>query len=569
MATLFSEPPAEASAFAGASWDDIAPLYAELVGRSLDDDSIEAWLAEWSRLEAMVTEAASVAMIAYTSDTGNDQKQADHLRFSSEILPHVEEQSVVLAQRLIDSGYSTDGLATTIQRFRTQIDIFREENVALFSRLEGLNSQYQEVTGGLTVTWDGEELPLPKLQPFLKSPDRDIRERAFRAVSDAYLDVRKPLAALFTRMFTLRQEVARNAGFPDFEAFSFQAKYRFDYTAADCARFHDAVEATVIPAVARLHERRRGMLGLDTLRPWDLAVDPRSHPPVRPFDSAEELAVKAARVFEAIAPDFGRDFQVMIDEELLDLDSRKGKAPGGYCDTLHARGRPFIFMNSAGVMDDVRTLLHEAGHSFHAFASHRLPLVWQRYPGAEIAELASMSMELLAAPELAAPDGFLSEEEFRFAWVEHLEEMLVTIAHIASVDAFQSWIYTSGSGGDAAAREKAWLKIRSRFDPGVDWSGLEAERTARWYRQIHIFLYPFYYIEYGLAQLGALQVWQNSKRDRESAIDQYRQALALGATTSLREMYHTAGAEVVFEAGRMGELVARVEEEIEAYRNDH
>ena len=257
----------------------------------------------------------------------------------------------------------------------------------------------------------------------------------------------------------------------------------------------------------------------------------------------------------------------MIDEGLRDLDSRKGKAPGGYCDTLHDRGRPFVFMNAAGVMDDVRTLLHEAGHSFHSFASHQMPLVWQRYPGAEIAELASMSMELLAAPQLAMADGFLTEAEFRRAWVEHLEDILMTIAHVASVDAFQSWIYTSGKGGEGASRDDAWLSIRSRFEPEVDWSGLELERTARWHRQIHIFLYPFYYIEYGIAQLGALQVWQNSQRDWRDAVHHYRKALALGATTSLPEMYRTAGAEVVFDAGRMEELVGRVEEEIAKYRD--
>ena len=565
--TVFAESPASAAAFAQASWADIEPLYAELASRPIDAESIEAWLAEWSRLEAMITEAASLAMIAYTCDTGDDQKQADHLRFSTKIIPKVEEQTVVLAKRLLESGYAGDGLATTIQRFRIQIDIFREENVPLFSILEGLNSQYQEVTGGLSVAWNGEDLPLPKLQPFLKSPDREVRERAFRATSDAYLGVKQPLTTLFDRMYRLRQDIAGNAGFPDYQAFSFQAKHRFDYTAEDCARFHDAVEATVVPAVGRLLATRRRMLEVAQLRPWDLAVDPRSRPPVRPFETADELAAKAARIFEAIAPDFGREFQVMIDEQLLDLDSRRGKAPGGYCDTLHDRGRPFIFMNAAGVMDDVRTLLHEAGHSFHAFASHKLPLVWQRYPGAEIAELASMSMELLAAPKLAMAGGFLTEAEFRHAWVEHLEDILLTLAHVASVDAFQSWIYTSGNGGDAAARDEAWLSIRSRFDPVVDWSGLEQERIARWYRQIHIFLYPFYYIEYGIAQLGALQVWQNSHRDWDEAVHRYRQALALGATVSLPEMYRTAGAEVVFDAGRMGELVALVEDEIASHRD--
>ena len=559
--------PTDASGFTDATWDDIAPFYEELANRPLDESSMEAWLTDWSHLEGLVTEAASLAMIAYTCHTTDGEKQATHLKFSTTILPQVEEQSVRLASRLVDSGYTRPDLETTIKRFRSQIEIFREANVPLFSRLEALGSQYQEITGGMTVSWDGAELPLPQLQPFMKSTDRPMRERAFRAVCDRYLAERQPLTSLFDRMYALRQEVARNAGFADYQGFAFRAKNRFDYGPEDCARFHDAVEATVVPAVGRILERRQAMLAVDTLRPWDLGVDPRQRPPVRPFASAEELAAKAGRVFAEVDPDLGRQFRVMIDEQLLDLDSRTGKAPGGYCDTLHNRGRPFIFMNAAGVMDDLRTLLHEAGHSFHAFASHALPLVWQRYPGAEIAELASMSMELLAAPRLALAEGFLTEAERRDAWVEHLEDLLSTLVHVASVDAFQSWIYTSGEGGDETARNRAWLEIRTRFEPVVDWTGLEQERITRWHRQIHIFLYPFYYIEYGIAQLGALQVWRNSRRDGAHALEQYRRALTLGSTTSLPEMYRTAGANLVFDADEMGSLVRMVEDELDSVRN--
>ena len=239
----------------------------------------------------------------------------------------------------------------------------------------------------------------------------------------------------------------------------------------------------------------------------------------------------------------------MIDERLLDLDSRKGKAPGGYCETLHFRGRPFIFMNAVGLVDDVMTLLHEAGHAFHAFASHRQPLIWQRHPGSEAAELASMSMELLASPHLAQPTGYFTPEDHRRAWLEHLEDVLLSLVHIASVDAFQTWIYTSPDGADAAARDEAWLRIRSRFERGVDWSGLERERVARWYRQLHIFMYPFYYIEYGIAQIGALQIWRNSLADPAGAVARYREALALGAVRALPDMYRAAGARLSFDAG--------------------
>ena len=410
------------------------------------------------------------------------------------------------------------------------------------------------------------ERPLPQLQPFLKSADRAVRERAFRAATQPYIEERGALAGLFDRMLDLRQRAARNAGFANYRDYIFPAKYRFDYTPADCERFHEAVERTAAPAVARVLEHRRQRLGLDVLRPWDLAVDPNRATPLRPFQTVDEFVGTARKVFDRVDPALGAQFQTMIDERLLDLDSRKGKAPGGYCETLHSRGRPFIFMNAVGLVDDVMTLLHEAGHAFHAFASHRQPFIWQRHPGSEAAELASMSMELLASPHLVQPTGYFTPEDYRDAWLEHLEDVLLSLVHIASVDAFQTWIYTSPDGADASARDDEWLRIRSRFERGVDWSGLERERVARWYRQLHIFMYPFYYIEYGIAQIGALQIWRNSLKDPVQAVARYREALALGAVRSLPEMYRAAGAKLTFDAALIGELVELVEDQIEKVR---
>jgi oligoendopeptidase F len=555
--------PTSPVAFAKATWEDVVPYFDELVERPLDTPTVGEWLRAWSRLEELVTEAASQAMIAYTIDTSDAEKEKDHLRFSTEILPKMEERSVELARRLVALGHSTPELATTLARFRTSIEIFREANIPLFSELEELGARYQRITGSMTVEWDGVERPLPQLQPFLKSPDRAVRERAFRAATQPYLAEHDTLAELFDRMFELRQRAARNAGFANYRDYAFAAKFRFDYTPADCERFQEAVERTVAPVVARVLERRRRRLGLDVLRPWDLAVDPHRATPLRPFETVAELVGTARRVFDQVDPALGGQFQTMIDERLLDLDSRKGKAPGGYCETLHFRGRPFIFMNAVGLVDDVMTLLHEAGHAFHAFASHRQPLIWQRHPGSEAAELASMSMELLAAPHLARPTGYFTPEDHRRAWLEHLEDVLLSLVHIASVDAFQTWIYTTPDGMDASARDEAWLRIRSRFERGVDWSGLEAERIARWYRQLHIFMYPFYYIEYGIAQIGALQIWRNSLQDPGGAVAHYREALALGAVRSLPELYRTAGAKLSFDGGLIGELVHMVEQQID------
>ncbi|MDF3052669.1 MAG: oligoendopeptidase family [Geminicoccaceae bacterium] len=554
--------PDSPSAFAKAKWADVAPYFDELAAQPLDSGNVEAWLRAWSTLEELVTEAAARAMIAYTINTGDAEKEADHLRFSTEVLPRLEERSVELARRLLESGYSTPTLETTLARFRTQIEIFRDENVPIFAELEEYSARYQRITGAITVEWDGVERPLPQLQPFLKSSDRNVRERAFRASSQPYIERRSELSRLFDQMYQLRQRAAQNAGFANFRDYIFPAKFRFDYTPADCERFHDAVERTVAPAVERILESRRQRLGLDVLRPWDLAVDPYRPKALRPFATAAELVSTARRVFDRVDPVLGSEFQTMIDEGLLDLESRKGKAPGGYCETLHFRGRPFIFMNAVGLVDDVNTLLHEAGHAFHAFAAHQQPLIWQRHPGSEAAELASMSMELLAAPHLTQPVGYFTPEDALSARLEHLEDVLLSLVHIASVDAFQTWIYTSGAGGDAAARDAEWLRLRARFERGVDWSGLEAERVARWYRQLHIFLYPFYYIEYGIAQVGALQVWRNSLDNSGAAVARYRDALALGAVHGLPEIYRTAGARLTFDPGAIGELVQLVEREI-------
>jgi len=374
-----------------------------------------------------------------------------------------------------------------------------------------------------------------------------------------------PTVTLPGEIFASRHSASHlsNAGFADFQAYAFRAKCRFDYTPADCLLFQDAVEEFVTPAVERLHQRRRQKMSLDRVRPWDLGADPYGRPGLTPFREVGQLVEGASRIFDRLSPELGREFGTMVNEALLDLGTRKGKAPGGYCETLHARGRPFIFMNAVGVADDVSTLLHEAGHAFHAYSAHAQPLVWQRQPGLEACELASMSMELLAAPHLGVDrGGFYSPTDLARARIEHLEDILVTLQHVASVDAFQSWIYTSGEGGDGAERDRAWLRIRSRFERGVDWSGLEAERVGRWYRQLHIFLYPFYYVEYGIAQLGALQVWRNSLSDPVEAVRRYRAALALGATRPLPEIFAAAGARLSFRSEVMGPLVELVESEV-------
>jgi oligoendopeptidase F len=466
---------------------------------------------------------------------------------------------------LVELDYVRPGIETMLQRFRNQMELFDEANVPLFAELSELGTQWNKINGAMTVQWDGEEKTPAQLLPFLHSLDRDERKRAFMLRAQPYIQQHDVLAAIFDRMYDLRQKVAKNSGFANYRDFAHREKNRFDYTPEDCMRFHVAVEEAVLPAIERINDRRRRRMGLDAMRPWDMTADPLGRPPLKPFDDIGGFIERGGPVFAHVDPDFRGYYQTMDDNDLLDLDNRKGKAPGGYCQTLAFRKLPLIFMNAVGVDGDLRTLLHESGHAFHAIEASRLPLLFQRHPGSEMAEVASMSMELLASPYIGTESGgYYSEDDARRSRADLLEGIILFFPHCASVDAFQHWIYLDEAGRDVDARDRKWLDLRRRFEGNsVDWTGLDSERIARWYQQPHFFASPFYYIEYGIAQLGALQVWRNSLRDPQAAISQYRQALALGATRPLPELFKAAGARLIFDSDGMRELVTLVEEELE------
>jgi oligoendopeptidase F len=561
--------PESAEAFQDATWQDVAPYYEELAARPLDRTNVEAWLTDWSQFESLLREAASLANFAYVRDTTDGDREAAHLRFSSEIEPQADEQRARLQRRLVELGYVRPGLETTVRRFRNQMEVFSEANVPLFTQLAKLSTGWAKVIGAMTVDWDGQEKTPQQMFPYLESNDRSVRERAFRSMFKPYIDQRETLADFFDRMYDIRQQVAKNAGFDNFRDYAHREKNRFDYTPDDCFRFHEGVEVAVKPAIKRLQERRRRHLGLDRLRPWDMWVDPKGRAPLKPYESIGEFIARAGDVFANVDPDFRDYFERMAKADLLDLDNRKGKAPGGFCDSLPARKLPLIFMNAVDVDDDVQTLLHESGHCFHVFEAANLPLLFQRHPGAEMAEVASMSMELLAAPYIdRGHGGYYSETDGPRSRRSVLEGAVLFFTHCASVDAFQQWMYTTPEGRDAGARDQKWLELRRRFEgDAVDWSGLDAERIARWYFQPHFFDYPFYYIEYGIAQLGALQVWRNSLADRGEAVRKYREALALGATKPLPELYRAAGARLIFDSEGMRELIDLAEEELATLDN--
>jgi oligoendopeptidase F len=556
--------PESPDAFKDAVWDDVLPYYEELAARPVDRGNVEPWLADWSRFESLLSEASALASFAYTCDTADPEREAAQLRFGTQISPKAQEQRVRLQERLVELDYVRPGLETMLERFRNQMQIFNAANVPLSADLSGLITEWSKLIGSMTVEWDGTEKTPSQLLPFLESSDRSVRERAFKLRAKPYIERRDDIAEIFDRMYGLRQQTARNAGFDNFRDYAHQEKNRFAYTPDDCVRFHEAVVEAVLPAAERIHERRRRDMKLDHLRPWDLGVDPHGRPALKPFEDMETFIDRAASVFGQVDPDFRGYYQTMVDEKLLDLDNRKGKAPGAYSQTLSFRKQPLIFMNAVGVDDDVRTLLHESGHAFHSFEASRLPLLFQRHPGSEMSEVASMSMELLASPFMDRESGgYYSPDEERRSRTELLEGIVLFFPHCASVDAFQQWIYVDEAGRDADARDAKWLELRRRFEGNaVDWSGLDKERIARWYQQPHFFSSPFYYIEYGIAQLGALQVWRNSLHDPKEAVRKYREALSLGATRPLPELFKAAGARLIFDSDGMRELITLVEEEL-------
>ncbi len=386
----------------------------------------------------------------------------------------------------------------------------------------------------------------------------------------APLEDRPAINDLWARFMDLRGKLAANAqlltsgGLPDYRAYRWQQLLRLSYTPQDCYRFQEAIEAAAVPAAGRIYERRRRRLGLDRLRPWDLGIDPLGRPPLRPFHSVDEMVAKVASIFQKVDPQLGEYFEIMRGEGLLDLDNRKGKAPGGYCIDFPAVRHPFIFMNAVGIHDDVQTILHEAGHAFHVFETARLPYHHQLQVGLEMMEVASMSMELLAAPYLfSGQGGFYTKKAAARARIEHLSQTILFWPYMAVVDAFQHWAYQNHDrASDPANCDAKWAELWARFMPGVDWNGLEQEMATGWQRKLHIHQIPFYYIEYGLAALGALQVWRSALRDQAAAVSAYRHALSLGGTRPLPELYKAAGAKFSFDTDTLSEAIELAEEKI-------
>ncbi len=546
-------------------WAQIAPLFEQLEHRAAQCKTtadLERWLLDWSELNAALDEESSRRYIAMTCHTDSPDAEKAYLHFVERIEPQLKPRQFALEKIYVAhplrNQLSPERFKVFDRDMKNHVELFRPENIPLETEDAKISQQYQKLSGSLTVNFRGEEKTLVQMGRYLEEPDRALRQEAWELVAKRRLQEAEKFDGIFDQMLKLRTQIAKNAGFKNYRDFAFPRNSRFDYTPQDCEKFHDAVERHLMPVVRELHAQRRTQLKLDQLRPWDLAVDPLNRPPLKPFARVDEMVSRTQNIFDRLDDELAGGFRQMQELHLLDLDNRKGKAPGGYQDTLNEARLPFIFMNAVGVQRDVETILHEAGHAFHALAARAEDLRAYRHAPIEFCEVASMSMELLGNEFI---EEFYSAPDAKRARRVHLEGVVGVFPWIATVDAFQHWIYTHPNH-TRAERSAAWLKLMDRFGGDVDWSGHEAGRANLWHRQLHIFLHPFYYIEYGIAQIGALQVWANSKRDKAKALNDYKKSLAIGGSRPLPELFSAAGCRFEFSSRTIEPLTQLLREEL-------
>lgn len=549
--------------------DQIEPLYRALLDRAIETpDAAERWLADASELTAVLDEYGSRRYIDKSCHTDDESIQKAYLHFVENVEPRIKPLHFALQRKYMQSpgrtGLTARKLQLLARHWEADIAVFRDENVPLQTQATKLVNQYDTICGDMTVFLQGRERTLQQASALLEEPDRAARQWAWEAITTRRYADRNRIDEIFDQIVPLRDRIAKNAGLSDYRAYAWKMYKRFDYTPDDCLRFGDAIQAAVVPILRERNQRRATALGLDKLRPWDSEVDPHNRPPLRPFavDDTTTLVDKTRAVFERMSPALAADFESLRTHNNLDLGSRKGKQPGGYQCSLEESRQPFIFMNAAGLHSDVVTMLHEGGHAFHCLAAREEPLVFLRSSPIEFAEVASMSMELLGCEHM---DVFYDEADVARARTQQLERVIRVLPWIATIDGFQHWIYTHPQH-TRDERTAAWLALLDRFSDTqtVDWSGYELARATMWHRQLHLFTHPFYYVEYGIAQLGAVQLWAKSKEDPKRALASYRAALALGGTRPLPELFSAAGITFDFSEKTLRPLMQMVREELAA-----
>ena len=530
--------------FTVTDWTAIEPYFVELRDRAIHSGAeLERWLLDRSELEAVLSEDLAWRYIRMTCDTQDAQRGEAFQYFVSEIEPKVAPYDHALNEKLVGSSYAPEldqeKYRIFLRSVRRALEIYREQNIPLKTEISTKQQEYAATAGAMTVTLDGEEMTLQRAADRLKATDRAKREEAWLTIQDRRLQDSAKLDALFTELIGLRHQMAQNADFSNFRDYMFAALGRFDYTPEDCFAFHRAIRETVVPLIDELDLERRQDLALPELRPWDLDVDPSGKAPMRPFETGQELLDKTITVFQRLDPFLGDCLTTMRDMGHLDLESRKGKAPGGYNYPLDETGVPFIFMNATSSLRDVITMLHEGGHAVHSFLTRRLPMGADKHPPSEVAELASMSMELISMDHW---DVFFADpDELRRAKKTHLESVLETFPWVATIDKFQHWVYENPAH-TSEQRQQQWTSIFDEFNQRtVSWQGLEGYKPWLWQKQLHLYEVPFYYIEYAMAQLGAIAVWRNFRQNPQAGLEAYKRALSLGYTATIGEIYQAAG----------------------------
>lgn len=522
------------------NWTTLEPLFKQLeeqIKTASSAEKLELFILNWEELSAAVSEEGSKRYIAMTCQTEDKDAEKAYLDFVEKIEPEEKKCNFLLAKKLIQhpnlKELKNQRYEVFIRDTALQVELFRSENVSLETKTAKLGQQYQKTIGGLTVQFEGKEQTLIQMSRHLEEPERKHRQKAWELVANRRLEEAEKIDFYINDLAEIRNQMSENAGFPNYRDFAHQRLGRFDYSPDDCISFQEAIEEEMVPLLRELQDERLQALGINELKPWDTATDPKGRPPLKPFEKVSDLVARSQAIFNQVDGNLADWFQTMQDLGLLDLANRKGKAPGGYQCSLDESRLPFIFMNSVGVQRDVETLLHEAGHAFHAMASQNEPLHSYRHAPIEFCEVASMAMELLGSEFL---EEFYNEEEARRARIAHLEGIVFVFPWIATVDAFQHWLYLNPNHS-IEERDKAWSNLIDRFGGNVDWTNYESAKAKLWHKQLHIFLHPFYYIEYGIAQLGALQVWANSKNNSSKALADYKAALALGGSRPLPKLF--------------------------------
>lgn len=549
------------------TWIDFGEYYQDLLNEVLNSECIKDWLADWTNVREWCDELFNRLYVAVTVNTVDEKAEKKFQRFMEDFYPKWQSAEQKLKQKFLASGLEVEGFEIPLRNMRSEADLYCEENLILKGQEEKISNKHDKVIGAQSVIWQGQEKTARQMEVVLRETDRDIRRHAWELLSKRQLADREVIDDQWVDFMKLRGQIAANAKKPNYRAYCWQLYKRFNYTPDDCKSFHQAIEDVVVPAVKRIDERRKKALGVEKLRYYDIFVDLSNQPPLQPFVDVQDMIAKASAVFHHVDPQFGSYFDLMDKEGLLDLENRKNKANGGYCAYfIHAR-RPFIFANAVGIHDDVQTLMHEGGHSFHAFESFKLPFIQQYSEDnlpTEFAEVASMAMEYLTAPFMSSEfGGYYSPAEVARARVDHIESDLRFWPYMAIVDAFQHWVYENPEEGSQPVKcDMKWAELEKRFRPSIDWSGYEDVMMTGWQRKDHIHQIPMYYIEYGLALLGAVQIWRNALADQSQAVKQYKAALGLGATVTLPELFTAAGAKLAFDADTLRDAVDLMENKI-------